>query len=146
MDFLKERIPFYSPSDAVLTPGETVLDHIRLAITHLFTALKGESGLLRIGSGDWSDSIVLQSLQTNGLSGLEAYQNSKAHGESVPNSQMALYVLPLIATVLQSQAPDVHALIFDGRLDLLRSAVETQWNTEFNGYNRAVLRNGSDQP
>jgi Glycosyl hydrolase 36 superfamily, catalytic domain/Glycosyltransferase family 36 len=145
MDFLGEHVPFYPPGEGIAAPGDTVLDHIRFAVSHLFGVLMGESGLLRVGSGDWSDSIVLQSLQTNGLLGLAAYQNSKVHGESVPNSQMALYVLPLLAKVLQNQAADVTALIQDGRLGRLQTAVESQWNADLGCYNRAVLRDGVNQ-
>ncbi len=146
MDFLDEHVPFYPPGTASVATDDTVLDHIRLALSHLFNGIGiGQIGLFRIGSGDWSDSIVLQAATSNGLLGLQAYQNSKSYGESIPNSQMALYILPIIANILRNRAPDIAKLVQDGRLDKLRRAVESQWNQLLGGYNRAILRDGNNQ-
>lgn len=143
--FLQENIPFSPPDKPPRTQGITVTDHIRFAIKHLFEMIGiGENGLIRVRTGDWSDSIVLETAVKDGLFGV-AYQNSKAHGESIPNSQMALYVLPLMANLLKDDAPDISAMLEDGRVDRLQTAVENQWNA--NGwYNRAVLRGVSNQP
>ncbi len=145
LNFLKEAVPFYPPDRAPSAPGITVLDHVRVALTHLFEKIGlGENGLLRVRSGDWSDSIVLETAIRDGLLGT-SYQNSKAHGESIPNSQMALYVLPLLATQLQQVAPDVTRLLRDGRVERLRIAVNAQW-TEQGWYRRAVLRGSNNEP
>ncbi len=66
-----------------------MIEHVRFALKHLFDMIGiGENGLIRVRTGDWSDSIVLETAVSDGLFGV-AYQNSKAHGESIPNSQMA---------------------------------------------------------
>ncbi|MCA0456230.1 MAG: hypothetical protein LCI00_19785 [Chloroflexi bacterium] len=143
--FLNESIPFYPPDKPGRATGTTVLDHIRFALKHLFDRVGlGENGLIRVRTGDWSDSIVLETALKDGLLGV-AYQNSKAHGESVPNTQMALYVLPLVASLLKDVAPDITAMLRDGRLERMQEAVEKQWNAK-GWYNRAVLRGVSNQP
>ncbi|MEZ4670955.1 MAG: hypothetical protein R3E39_23885 [Anaerolineae bacterium] len=144
-DFLKEELPYYPPDKAIHATGYTVIDHIRFAIKHLFELVGiGDHNLLRVRTGDWSDSITLETALSDGLLGI-AYQNSKAHGESVPNSQMALYVLPLLAEVLKWFAPDIPEMIYDGRLKKLREGVEAQWNAT-GWYNRAVLRGLNNEP
>lgn len=143
--FLNESIPFYPPDKPTRATGSTVTDHIRFALKHLFEMVGlGENGLIRVRTGDWSDSIVLETAVKDGPLGV-AYQNSKAHGESVPNSQMALYVLPLLASLLKEAAPDITAILRDGRIERLQAAVEKQWNVK-GWYNRAVLRGVSNQP
>ncbi len=143
--FLNEEVPFYPPDKPARAGGITVIDHIRFAVKHLFDMIGiGENGLIRVRTGDWSDSIVLETALKDGLFGV-AYQNSKAHGESIPNSQMALYVLPLLANLMQETAPDITALLRDGRIERLQAAVEKQWNSK-GWYNRAVLRGVSNQP
>lgn len=143
--FLNEEVPFYPPDKPARAGGTTVADHVRYALKHLFEMIGiGENGLIRVRTGDWSDSIVLETAVKDGLFGV-AYQNSKAHGESIPNSQMALYVLPLLANMMQEAAPDITALLRDGRIERLQAAVEKQWNSK-GWYNRAVLRGVSNQP
>ncbi len=143
--FLNEEIPFYPPDKPSRAGGITVTDHIRFALKHLFDMIGiGENGLIRVRTGDWSDSIVLETALKDGLFGV-AYQNSKAHGESIPNSQMALYVLPLVANMMQESAPDITTMLRDGRIERLQAAVDRQWNAK-GWYNRAVLRGVSNQP
>ncbi len=143
--FLDEEVPFYPPDKPALTPSTRVIEHVRLALKHLFEYVgTGENGLIRVRSGDWSDSIVLETALKDGLLGA-AYLNSKQHGESVPNTQMALYVLPLLANLLRDFAPDVTREIEDGRLKRLEQAVQAQWN-EKGWYNRAILRGMTNQP
>ena len=94
LGFLESDEPFYPrgtrPSSV---RGTTVLDHIRVAAHHLMHTIGvGDYGLLRIGDGDWSDSIVLETALKKPFE--VSFANSKARGESVPNTQMALYVLP----------------------------------------------------
>ncbi|MBL8162236.1 MAG: hypothetical protein JNJ61_09650, partial [Anaerolineae bacterium] len=146
LGFLDERLPYYPPTRPHSAPGDTVLDHIRFALRHLFQGVGiGENGLVKVRSGDWSDSIVLETSLADGLLDKADYGMTKENGESVPNTQMALYVLPLLAAVLKTRAPDVSALINDGRLDRLRDAVRAQWNGA-GYYNRAVLRDRDNRP
>ncbi len=102
--FLKEKIPFH-PGNTNTFAGklpsyvkdDTVLDHIRCAFFHLKEFVqRGPNGLIRIWDGDWSDGIVWE----NGAK----YDPSKSikSGESIPNTQMALYALPLMADVIEA--------------------------------------------
>lgn len=139
-DFLTVPVPFYPPADS--PPGATVLDHVRVALRHLLEENGiGDHDLIKIGSGDWSDSVVLETALRDGPGPFGVtYANSKAHGESVYNTQMALYVLPLLAALLRDHAPDLAEYIHrDDRLDRLRAALARQWNPK-GWYNRAVLR------
>lgn len=139
-DFLKEEVPYYPPNRPHNAPGDTVLDHIRFAVKHLFEGVGiGRNDLVKVGSGDWSDSIVLETALKDGPGPFGVtYQNSKDNGESVPNTQMALYVLPLLSAILAERAPDVGQVIGQ-HIDRLRSGASRQWN-ERGWYNRAVLR------
>ncbi len=145
MDFLDQDVNFYPRGARPALPdgtplGTTVLDHIRAAVTHLIEDVGiGEHGLIRIGDGDWSDGIVSESKVRDpfGIS----FLNSRANGESVPNSQMALYVLPLAAALVEVRdaalARQMRALIPD-----LEAAVTQQWTGRW--YRRAILRNIAD--
>jgi hypothetical protein len=144
--FLDENVPFYPPDAQPSNGGTTVLDHVRVAVRHLFEEIgTGEHGLIRVGSGDWSDSIVLETALRDGVGPFGVtHMNSKHKGESVPNTQMALYVLPLLASIIENRDPDLVAGI-QARLIPLHEAVDRQWNA--NGwYNRAILRDVHDTP
>lgn len=149
-DFLDEAVPFYPPEAS--PEGATVMDHVHKAVWHLLEVTgTGDHGLIKVGSGDWSDSIVLETSLRDGPGPFGVtYNNSKANGESVPNTQMALYVLPLLAAVLKDRDPQLVDLIYDApaqpnRIERLRQAVRQQWNGQ-GWYNRAVLRNVLNQP
>lgn len=142
--FLDQPVPFYPPTES--PPGATVLDHVHRAVKHLFEVNGiGENGLIKVGTNDWSDSIVTETALQDGLGFAAAYTNSKQHGESIPNTQMALYVLPLLAAILKDRDPEFVDYIYDapsqpGRLERLRLALQDQWNSS-GWYNRAILRN-----
>src|SRR5262249_18538616 len=88
--FLDQKVPFYPP-DA--KPDATAWDHVKAAARHLMDVVgTGEHGLIRVGDGDWSDGIVFEAKDR---------QLAIAEGESVPNTQMAAYVLPLAADVIE---------------------------------------------
>lgn len=145
-DFLAVPVPFYPPAES--PPGATTLDHVRAALRHLLEENgPGDHGLLKIGSGDWSDSVVLETALRDGPGPFGVtYTNSKEHGESVYNTQMALYVLPLLAALLKERAPDLAEYIHrDDRLERLRAALARQWNPQ-GWYNRAVLRDALNRP
>jgi hypothetical protein len=143
--FLDEEVPFYPPKQPpTFSDGLTVLHHVRAAIRHLFEGTGvGEHGLLKVGSGDWSDAVVLENALRDGPGPFGVtYENSKANGESVPNTQMAIYVLPLIAALVRDDALDIYLA---GRVDKLRDALRPQWNPR-GYYNRAVLRGVTNNP
>jgi Glycosyl hydrolase 36 superfamily, catalytic domain/Glycosyltransferase family 36 len=151
MAFLDEEVPFYPPSQSPLgVNGITVLDHIRAAVKHIFEGIGiGGNELIKVGSGDWSDAIVLETALRDGPGPFGVtYSNSKEHGESVPNTQMALYILPLLAKIIEPYDPQLVAYIYDkpsqpDRLERLSAAVSRQWNAK-GWYNRAVLRGFSN--
>ena len=145
--FLDAKVPYYpreAPPPAPL--GATVLDHVRAAVKHLMEGIGvGAHGLIRISDGDWSDGVVISNaLQKGGALKFAAwFENTKARGESVPNTQMALYVLPLIAAQLEAHDADLAARL-RAWLPGLREAVNRQWTGRW--YTRAVLRDAADRP
>ncbi|HVP20588.1 MAG TPA: hypothetical protein VMS73_01885 [Anaerolineaceae bacterium] len=143
MAFLDEEVPFYPPGARPAMLGTTVLDHVRVAVRHLFNCVGfGEHGLFRIGDGDWNDGIVTETVLQKTQPRL-SFLNSTAHGESVPNSQMALHVLPLITSIVADRDPDL-AKEIRALLPGLAAAVAAQWNGRW--YNRAILRDFHNQP
>ncbi len=143
--FLDCEEPFYPPGEKPATViGQTVLDHLRVAADHLLRTIGvGEHGLLRIGDGDWSDSIVLETVLRNPLA--VSFANSKASGESIPNTQMALYVLPLIAAHIRARDPAL-ADALRGFAQNLKTHIHRQWSSHGNWYNRAILRDHLNKP
>lgn len=148
-DFLKTEVPFYTADEPPMLPpaahGITVLDHVRAAVHHLSTSVGiGEHGLLKIGDGDWSDGVVFDTCKTfGGIRALSWFSNSKAHGESVPNSQMALYVLPITAALLKPYDPEIDHEIAH-LLQGLEAAIMRQWNGKW--FTRAILRDSENRP
>lgn len=142
--FLSEDVPFYPQGKRpVGVGGSTVLDHVQVSVGHLLNEIGfGEHGLLRIGDGDWSDAIVCETALRDGPLGVR-FENSREHGESIPNSQMALYVLPLMADLLEPVA-GVLAERLRAVLPGLRAAVQQFWAG--NWYARAVLRDQANRP
>jgi len=144
--FLDVEVPFYPRGARPASPlGSTVLDHVRVAVKHLIESVGlGDHGLIKIGDGDWSDGIVFESAMKDapGPFGV-TFQNSKDHGESIPNSQMALYVLPLAAAWVEGQDRDLAAQM-RALLPALREAVGRQWNGRW--FTRALLRDVFNRP
>lgn len=128
--FLDERVSYYprKPENEA-----SVLDHVRRAVVHLLDGVGfGEHGLVRIGTGDWSDGIV--ALSPNRSLAMEK-------GESVPNSQMALAVLPRVAELLDAPGRDpVLAKRIRDVLEPLARAVEATWTGRH--YGRAYFGDG----
>src|SRR5690606_14415528 len=140
--FLDETVPFYrgrsQPQDC------SVLNHIRVAFDHLlFTIGLGDSDLIRVLDGDWSDDVVLRNVFP--FAPLTSPGLTIKHGESVLNSQMALYILPRLACVLAAlDSPLAQPLsqqlqdALEPILPRLEKGVLAHWNGQF--YARAVLR------
>ncbi len=148
-DFLQHEVPFYCGDDEPQLPhaalGSTVLDHIRAAVYHLTQDIGlGQHGLVKIGDGDWSDGVVFDTCtKFGGVLALGWFSNSKASGESIPNSQMALYVLPITAALIKPHDPVV-AHEIEHFLAGLEAAVMRQWNGRW--FTRAVLRDAQNKP
>lgn len=113
---LDAAVPYW-PKDAV--PNATGWDHTRDAIRHLLDVVgTGPHGLIRVGTGDWSDGIVASSTADRSV--------AIRDGESVPNSQMALYVLPRAADLVEARDPALAAEL-RAKLPGLRAAVQATW-------------------
>ena len=99
-DFLFESVPFYhghnQPRD------QRVINHIRIAYRHLMHKVGiGEHDLIRVRDGDWSDDVVIRNIFPFVPS--VSPRKTVEEGESVLNSQMALYILPRLVNFLQHQ-------------------------------------------
>jgi hypothetical protein len=143
VDFLKEEAPFY-PEDGWPVVG-SVLEHARVAFDHLTEKVGlGENNLIRLSDGDWSDAVLLDNVLR--FWKLVSFDETVERGESIPNSQMALYVLPrftrLLAGLEWQEAKDA-AQAMQAKLDTLLPALETalaaQWTSQ-HWYARAVMR------
>lgn len=140
--FLGETVPFYPRgSRPAGVTGETVLDHLRYAFQHLISPDGvgiGANGLIKVGDGDWSDSVVFSTWVNRIFTGL-SHELSVKDGESIPNTQMAVYVLTLFADQIEAHdtalASDIRAV-----LPGLKDAVRAQF-TSAGWYTRAILRN-----
>lgn len=137
--FLQQTVPFYPAGGgrpSVVT-GDTVLDHVRVAVWHLRDVVgRGEHGLIKIKDGDWSDGICVEDPSPLAIS------NTYARGESVPNSQMALYALPRLAPLLAPLDATTAAAMTQLASELetpVREAFGTRW------FSRAWLANTINQ-
>ncbi|MAS37439.1 MAG: hypothetical protein CL610_25795 [Anaerolineaceae bacterium] len=141
--FLDEHVPFYpgfnQPQDC------SVLNHIRVAFDHLLHDIGiGDSDLIRVSDGDWSDDVVLRNVFP--FAPLTSPRLTIEHGESVLNSQMALYILPRIADLLAGlgNVPAARTLGEHMQAEIapalprLENGIRAHWNGAF--YARAVLR------
>ncbi len=125
---LDEQVPYY-PKEA--RPGATGYDHLHDAARHLLDAVGfGPHGLVRVGTGDWSDGIVVEA-PDRGL--------AISQGESVPNSQEALYVLPLAAQLFDARDPALAAEL-RAHVAPLCDAVKGTWTGE--QFGRAYFGDG----
>ncbi|MCS6902442.1 MAG: hypothetical protein RMJ98_22535, partial [Myxococcales bacterium] len=98
--FLDAPAPYY-PRESV--PGATVAMHLVDAVRHLFDKVgTGEHGLIRLQTGDWSDGITFEAKDK-----LLAVEK----GESVPNTQMAIAILPRVADLIEPREPSLAAEI-----------------------------------
>ncbi|MFO0551556.1 MAG: hypothetical protein U0271_24425 [Polyangiaceae bacterium] len=126
--FLDRSVPFYPRAAA---PDATVRDHLVASLRHLFdTVGTGEHGLVRVGTGDWSDGIDFAA-KDRAL--------AESSGESVPNTQMAIAVLPRIADLLEPTDPALATEIRE-RVDAYRAALPSAWGGSFFG--RAYFGDG----
>ena len=129
MAFLDETTSYY-PASA--QNQATAFEHMKRAVRHLVDAVGlGEHGLVRVGTGDWSDGIVFEAADR---------ELAKTKGESVPNSQMALWVLPLVGELVAARDPAV-ATEIGAYVTKLRDAVKRTRGAEFFG--RAYFGDGA---
>ncbi len=127
--FLDEPAPYW-PREAL--PAATGWDHLRDSLRHLFDVIgTGEHGLIRITTGDWSDGIVFEAPDRD---------LAIVAGESVPNTQMAVAVLPRVADLVEARDAALAAEI-RARVAAMREALAPTWTGSFFG--RAYFGDGN---
>ncbi len=138
--FLQEEVPYHPVTAKPPSPATsyTVLDHIRVAVDHLINFVKrGPNGLIRIWDGDWSDGIVWENT--------EKYSSKFTieFGESIPNSQMAVYVLPRLAGLLASTDKALSE-----KMSTFAEELKEPTRKQFTGkwFLRAWMRDSSNKP
>ncbi len=103
----------------------TVTEHIRTGVRYLRDVIgTGPNGLIKLGSGDWDDSITFFA---------ESAAQAKQEGESVANSAMAAFIAPIAAALLPEGDPVADELRLMGDEQKARTAA--QWNGDW--YRRA---------
>jgi hypothetical protein len=128
LGFLEDLSPYW-PREA--GPWHTTREHVRSQARHLLDAVGvGEHGLVRLGTGDWSDGITLEASDR---------ARAEAEGESVPNTQMAAWVLPRVAALFEAEDPGFAAELRDWAEDR-RTAAADQWVDSW--YRRAWFGGG----
>lgn len=119
--FLDAPAPFHPRKE---NRDAVVWEHVVRSAEHFLTTVGlGAHGLVKMGTGDWSDGITFAAPDRN--KAIEA-------GESVTNSQMAIYVLPRLADLVERRDPALANRLRE-RADLLRQSVSRVLGAEFYG-------------
>lgn len=127
--FLDAPMPFYPLAESA---PATTWDHVTLAVRHLFDVVgTGEHGLVRVQTGDWSDGIVVEAPDR---------ELAIAAGESVPNTLMAIAILPRVAELVASRDPELAQEITSRVSELGAAVVTSGWAGDF--YGRAYFGDG----
>lgn len=124
--FLDEIVPFADKGES------TVRHRIELAFSHLMNVTQtGPNGWIRVGTGDWSDGIILFSKDPI---------LTRAKGESFFNTAMALAVLPRSIELVGQWNPVV-AIVAQSWLESMRTAARSAWSGRW--YVRGSFGDGS---
>ena len=120
--FLDERISTY-PAASQSPSAPTV----RVLLEHCFARITeeigtGEHALQRLLNGDWNDSIVVNRLTPSQVAEVTA------HGESVLNAAMAVWVFDNYARLLDYAGNESDAGKARAKAEAQRQAVRKQWN------------------
>ena len=119
--------PFYEAQ-----PDATVWDHLVASCgTSSTSSAPDRTGSSRLGDGDWNDGIVF-SAPDRAL--------AASSGESVPNTQMAVAVLPRVADLVEPRDAALAAEI-RAHVDAWRAALPQTWTGSFFG--RAYFGDGN---
>lgn len=126
---LDELVPFH-PKESESASG---FEHVRRGVRHLLDVVgTGPHGLVRVQTGDWSDGIVASEAKNREL--------AIKDGESIPNTQMAVWVLPRAAKWIRARDAAL-ATELETKAAALKTALEPEWLGDH--YRRAYL--GGDQ-
>ncbi|HEY1501797.1 MAG TPA: hypothetical protein VGF88_19640 [Acidobacteriaceae bacterium] len=133
-EFLDERIPAYPGHDRTQNDRTVceLLEHAYRRITMNIGV--GKHGLMRLSSGDWNDSIVV-----NRFPPAQTIEVTK-QGESVLNAAMASYVLAYYAQMLDFAGRSPLADEARTWAEAQRQAVRKQWTGQW--FRRAWLGEG----
>jgi hypothetical protein len=142
--FLDEHVSYFPagqmPDGA---RSEKVIDHLRYAFDHVIGKVGiGANGLIKVGDGDWADGVVIENAAQRLFFGV-SFNQSVDNGESILNSQMAIYVFPLFANLIEHREPEL-AIRMRGYVPKLKDAVQKQFGERW--YTRAILRDAVNQP
>jgi hypothetical protein len=122
--FLEKVIPFYPLSCG---KSSTVLKRIILGLQFLFQKVGiGEHGMIKVGSGDWSDGVSLL-VKSRG-----AFLKK---GESTFNSAFALYIIPPLLRLLEKKSPQITAFLQQQYAELKKACLAS-WSGKwfYRGY------------
>ncbi|MHA1230122.1 MAG: GH36-type glycosyl hydrolase domain-containing protein [Candidatus Helarchaeota archaeon] len=123
-EFLEEKINFYPKNSG---KSSTVYERLKLIIKHLIQNIGfGEHGLIRVGSGDWSDGISLF---------VKNRKKFLKYGESNFNSAFFLYLIPKLIPMLENKDKDLKNKLLK-IYDSLKEACLKTWNGKwfYRGY------------
>lgn len=108
----------YYPQKGARTASSTIRERVLLEWRYIKDFIgRGEHGMIRAGSGDWSDPLALM-VDNPGL--------FRLRGESGFNTAMGAYVLPLVANLVESTEP-LEASDMRTYARLLSMAMESAW-------------------
>ncbi|TXT62431.1 MAG: Glycosyl hydrolase 36 superfamily [Promethearchaeota archaeon] len=120
--FLEEEIPLY-PIYKKSSSTISIKEFLKLIYRHFTENTgKGEHGLQRVASCDWNDLII------SGFVPDDKLVEVKKKGESVLNSAMAAYVLPLFATLMEYVNEEETAQKARDYANDMKDALREQWN------------------
>lgn len=130
-EFLDEDIPLY-PIYKKNPSSLSIKEFLKIIFQHFTEDTgKGIHGLQKVESCDWNDMIITGFVPDDLLLAV------KKEGESVLNSAMAAYVLPLFANLMDfvdEKDTAIKARIYANEM---KNALEKQWNGKW--FNRAWL-------
>lgn len=135
-----EIVTMYGPSPNALRGEGAARDTVRSLLSRCYKRMKegvgtGQHGLMRIGQGDWNDTMVPAQVPTTSM------RDCVDKGESVLNSAMAAYVFDYYARMLAySGSEDRVTAPIRIAAEQHRAAVRGQWTGKW--FRRAWL--GSD--
>jgi len=122
---LDELVPFH-PKESETATG---FEHVKRGVRHLLDVVgTGPHGLVRVQTGDWSDGIVASEAKDRELALKE--------GESIPNTQMAVWVLPRAAKWIRARDAAL-ATELETKAAALKTALDSEWLGDH--YRRAHL-------
>lgn len=130
-DVLAAEEPFWPKH---LYPARPLTEHVRTGLRYLVDDIGiGTNGLIKLGSGDWDDSITFFA---------DSRSEAEEKGESVANAAMAAFIAPWAAALMQAAGEGSAATELLALGASQHAAVGRQWTGDW--YLRAWF--GPDDP